>query len=125
MSDIVPQFGDHVRIRTTPLTAQLGLAGLIGTVYGQTTPSITRVEVIGNVIDDYALNIVIEHRNEELWFAAELIEFVDHAAGTEITLGSRHLVRDQNGEWIETRSKRPPLERRFISWLLGSFRGRR
>src|SRR5580704_14574862 len=96
MAGVVPQFGDHVRIRTTPLTAQLGLAGLIGTVYGETTPSVTGVEVIGDVTDDYAVNVMIEDRHEALWFGPQLIEFVDHAAGSEIRIGSKCLVRDES-----------------------------
>jgi hypothetical protein len=126
MSDIAPRFGDHVRIRRTPLTANLGLAGLLGTVSGETTPSVTGVEVIGDVVDDYAINVVIEERKEGFWFGAALIEFVDHAEGTQIEIGSRHFVRDPDGEWIETPGKHPPLKRGFISWLLGPiFRGRR
>jgi hypothetical protein len=125
MAGVVPQFGDHVRIRATPLTARLGLAGLIGTVYGETTPSITGVEVIGDVIDDYAVNVMIERRKEALWFGPQLVEFVDHAAGSEVRIGSKCFVREQNGEWIQTQSDRPPLGRSFISWLFGGiFRAR-
>ena len=38
-------FGDNVRVLTTQLTTALGLAGLTGAVYGETTPSDTGVEV--------------------------------------------------------------------------------
>jgi hypothetical protein len=42
------QFGDNVRIRSTPLTEELGLTGLCGVVYGFTNPSFTDVSVIGS-----------------------------------------------------------------------------
>jgi hypothetical protein len=34
-----PSFGDNVRVPSTPLTVQLGLAGLSGSVYGESVPS--------------------------------------------------------------------------------------
>ena len=36
-------FGDKVRVRTVPATEALGVAGRIGQIYGETTPSITGV----------------------------------------------------------------------------------
>jgi hypothetical protein len=87
---------------------------MTGQVYGETTPSVTGVEVIGAVQEDYAINVFLNERNEALWFAPDLvevigavqedyainvflnernealwfapdlIEFVDHAPGTEI-----------------------------------------
>jgi hypothetical protein len=94
-------FGDNVRVVSTPLTASLGLAGLTGAVYGQTTPSVTGVEVIGGAATDYAINVQLKGRAESLWFAPELLEFVDHAPGTEIVIGNKRLVRSASGEWIE------------------------
>jgi hypothetical protein len=108
MSNVAPEFGDHVCIRTTPLTTKLGLAGLAGTVYGQTTPSITGVEVVGEVVDDHAINVMLDQRREAIWFAEDLVEFVDHAAGTEIVIGNRRLVRDNDGEWIPADGKESP-----------------
>ena len=46
MKEIIPGFGDNVRIRSTPLTEELGFAGLSGSIYGETTPSVTSIEVI-------------------------------------------------------------------------------
>ena len=94
-------FGDNVRVATTPLTTALGLAGLNGAVYGETTPSVTGVEVVGEATDDYAINVQLDGRDESLWFAPELLEFVDHAPGTEIVIGNRRLIRSESGEWIE------------------------
>ncbi len=51
---------------------------------GETTPSVKGVEVIGEVRDDYAINVHLDGRDEDLWFADDLVEFVDHAAGTEM-----------------------------------------
>lgn len=46
-------FDDNVRVLKTGETQAAGVAGFIGQVYGETTPSITSVNVIGDVTDDY------------------------------------------------------------------------
>jgi hypothetical protein len=81
-----PSFGDSVRIRSSVETESRGVAGLVGQVCGQTTPSVTGVEIIGEIFSDYAINVYFEDRHESFWFAASLVEFVDHAPGTEVTL---------------------------------------
>jgi hypothetical protein len=96
-------FGDNVRVASTPLTTSLGLAGLTGVVYGETTPSVTGVEVVGRATADYAVNVQLDGRDESLWFASELVEFVDHAPGTEIVIGNKRAVRTASGEWMEDR----------------------
>ena len=101
MSKINPGFGDNVRIRATPLTEQLSLAGLVGNVHGETTPSVTGVKVIGEVTNDYALAVMIEGQDEALWFAPDLVEFVDHAPGTTMEIGGRRFIRDASGQWRE------------------------
>ncbi|HJT79237.1 MAG TPA: hypothetical protein VJ739_18720 [Gemmataceae bacterium] len=94
-------FGDNVRVVSTPLTVSLGLAGLTGQVYGETTPSVTGVEVIGGAAVDYAINVRLVGRDDSLWFAPELLEFVDHAPGTEVVIGTKRLVRTASGEWVK------------------------
>jgi hypothetical protein len=94
-------FGDNVQVVSTLLTIRLGLAGLTGTVYGETTPSITGVEVIGSGAADYALNVRLDGRDESLWFAPEVLEFVDHTPGTEVVIGNKRLVRTALGKWVE------------------------
>ena len=125
MSDPTLSFGDNVRIRATALTEKLGLAGQTGSIYGETTPSVTGVEVIGEVTNDYAVNVMIEAKGEQLWFAPELVEFIDHGAGAEVRIGNKHLVRDASGEWSEVPGSEPPLKPGFIHRLMRSFRGRR
>jgi hypothetical protein len=49
-----PTFGDNVRIRHSPETESKGLAGLVGNVYGQPAPSVSGLEVIGELTSDYA-----------------------------------------------------------------------
>ena len=71
-------------------------------MYGETTPSVTAVEVIGEVRNDYAINVAIEGIGSELWFAPELLELVDHAEGTEIVIGSYRAVRKADGTWDES-----------------------
>lgn len=97
-------FGDNVSVRSTPLTQKLGLAGLTGQVFGETTPSSTNVEVIGEKREDYAINVFFESRDEGFWFSPELLELVDHAEGTEITLDgvSKKWTRTASGDWAES-----------------------
>jgi len=101
-------FGDKVRILTTPETTALGLAGRVGQVYGETTPSATGVSVVGQPAQDYALNVHFEGQKDTFWFAAELLEFVDHSPGTEIQLGgtANKWVRSETGEWVIKREKK-------------------
>ena len=102
-------FGDNVRVRATPDTESRGLAGLVGQVYGFTTPSVTAVSVIGQLVDDYALNVHFDGRKETFWFIPELLELIDHGAGTEIRVGGvpKSWVRSETGEWIEKPDKKP------------------
>lgn len=102
------RFGDNVRIIETPLTIKPGFAGLIGNVYGETTPSDTNVEVIGELKEDFAFNVYFIDREESYWFAPDLLEFVDHAPGTEITFEGvdKKWVRTDIGEWEEKSIKR-------------------
>ena len=95
-------FGDHVRIRTTPETVRAGVAGLEGEVYGETKPSVSGVSVVGGPADDFALNVHFEERGESLWFAPELVEFLDHAAGTTIRIGDAEFVRQPSGDWARS-----------------------
>jgi hypothetical protein len=76
---------------------------LTGQVYGETTPSVTGVEVIGEASEDFAVNVFLETRDEAYWFATDLLEFVDHAPGTEMRLEgvAKRWVRSESGEWIE------------------------
>ena len=99
----------HVRVRTTPFTEERGLAGFSGQVYGETTPSITSVEVIGQPKTNYAISVFFGSQKKSYWFASDLLEFVDHAAGTEITLNGvpKKWVRSESGAWIEYSQKKP------------------
>lgn len=106
MDQKIISFGDNVRIRNTAATHVSGVAGLTGQVYGETTPSVTKVDVIGGISDDYAINVHFEERHESLWFAPDLLELVDHAAGTTITLKGidKKWTRTESGDWQESPS---------------------
>ena len=102
-------FGDNVRVRSVPETEAIGVAGLVGQVYGDTTPSVTGVSVIGHSSANRALNVHFEGRGDTLWFVPELLELIDHAPGTEIRLKgvSKKWVRQANGEWTELPAEAP------------------
>ena len=106
-------FGDNVRIIDTDETRQGGWAGLTGSCMGFTTPSITGVEVVGGPADQ-ALHVQFDSDSiANAWFHPDLVEYVDYAPGTEITIGDTRLVREPTGEWrhIEAGSSPQPHRR--------------
>jgi hypothetical protein len=94
-------YGDNVRIRRTPETERLGIAEAIGNVYGETTPSETGVEVIGELVSDHAHQVYFESLKKSYWFAPEMLEFVNHAPGTEVHVHGTAFksVRQRDGTW--------------------------
>lgn len=109
-------FGDNVRVRDTVETRKVGLAGEVGSVYGETTPSATGVEVIGETPDDWAINVHFEGRDDSLWFAPQLLVFIDHGPGTEIRIDGvdKKWVRDESGQWIEESTAKS--KKRWWKW---------
>jgi hypothetical protein len=79
-SDRPVSFCDKVRVRAMRETETCGVVGLVGTVYGETRPSVTGVTVVGELNADYAVNVQFDGRKETFWFAPELLEFVDGGA---------------------------------------------
>lgn len=114
----IPAFGDNVRIRDTPETEALGIAGAPGSVSGFTTPSVTNVEVIGTLQDDYALAVIVDTTGETYWLPPELVEFVNDAPGMELWVsGSRFKsVRTETGEWINVPLTATELEAKASRW---------
>ena len=91
---------DNFEVSTSELDERLGYAGLVGNVYGLTMPSYSRVSaIVGTADDDYAVNVFFEERDEDVWFAPNLVEFVDHAPGTELEVAGVKMVRDDEGAW--------------------------
>jgi hypothetical protein len=79
---------------------------------GETTPSVTSVQVIGEIKNDYAINVHFDDLKTSFWFAPELLEFVDHGAGAEITLDgvNKKWTRNASGGWDEenlSQTKKP------------------
>ena len=100
-------FGDRVRVRQTPEAEALGLAGLEGDIYGETTPSVINVAVIGLKNEDHALNVFFAEKKGEYWFSEDQLEFLHHSPGTVITLDGvdKKLVRSSSGAWEERPNK--------------------
>lgn len=94
-------YGDNVRIRRTDETERLGIADMIGNVYGETTPSESKVQVIGKPEVDYALNVYFDTLASSYWLAPQLLEFVNHAPGTEVHVHGSPFksVRQPDGTW--------------------------
>lgn len=102
MSDEI-SFGDTVQVLVSPETEALGVAGLQGSVFGQTTPSSTGIEVVGKHRRDYAINVFFETLDRSVWLAEELLRFVDHGQGATISLEGvdQQWVRASDGRWVE------------------------
>jgi hypothetical protein len=95
----ISQF-DNVRVAITDETTYRGYAGRAGVCYGFTTPSVTNVPVVGGVENDVAFIVHFEEEGlEEAWFAPDLLELVDHGAGTAISIGEKSFLRREDGEW--------------------------
>jgi hypothetical protein len=100
-------FGDNVRVLPSPETDSLKISGLTGVVYGETTPSITGVTVIGKTADDYAFNVNFGDALPSQWLAPQLLEFIDHAPGSVAKVGTKEFVRDESGDWKATTTNKP------------------
>jgi hypothetical protein len=107
-------YGDNVRILRTAETERLGIAEMIGNVYGEATPSEEKIQVIGELKTDYALNVYFEKLDSSYWFAPQMLEFVSHAPGTEVFVhGSAFKsVHQRDGTW-----KQVPLNPERRSWI--------
>jgi hypothetical protein len=119
---VEPRFGDLVRIVSTPETERAGLAGLVGRVRSETQPSVSGVEVIGAVADDFALQVDFDDPKGSRWLTLELVEFVDPKQKQSQRSGSttppQERVRPKTEEWQE---KDLPSSRwqRFVARLRG------
>lgn len=104
-----PSFGDNVRIRDVPVTRELGVAGFLGVVYGETRPSFSLVEVTGPLAEDFAINVYFKDRQASIWIATDLVEFLDHGEGAEIELegSDKKYVRRADGGWDERPNPNP------------------
>ena len=100
-------FANKVKIKESPETLNLGLAGRIGVIYGETTPSIMGIEVIGDQKIDYALNVYFEDTKEMYWFSKDLLETIDNSVRSEITLDGidKKWIKNSDGVWIESENK--------------------
>ena len=94
-------YGDNVRILRTAETEHLGIADMVGNVYGETTPSDSKVKVIGKLETDYAVNVYFDTLDVSYWIAPQMLEFVGHAPGTEIHVHGSPFksVRQPDGSW--------------------------
>jgi hypothetical protein len=109
MTDRKPiRLGDNVRIRLTPDTHALGLAGKIGQVYGHTTPFVTSIKFIGDSRQDLAFNVFFKDLNRAFWFAPELLEYVNDVSGTGVKIGDKKWMRSGSGEWKESPKSSAP-----------------
>jgi hypothetical protein len=96
-------FGNIVRIKSSPETDKLSLTDRTGIVLGETMPSTTGVEVIGNAENDIAINVYFEDTKESYWFSKYLIEEIESGEGIVMTLDGvdKKWTKNKNGAWNE------------------------
>ena len=132
-----PTFGDRVRIRPSDETAKAGCAGQLGEVLGESVPSGTSEDygqVVGGTAEDHVLFVKLDS-GAQSWFVASLVEFVDHRAGSIMSIeGGPTFRRRLDGTWQEEggqtkvgeflnpgggvpRRLRRDLLKTFLSWL--------
>lgn len=72
-------------------------------MFGWTTPSVTGASVIGSPTDDFATNVHVNGLDEAFWFSDDLVEMLDHGAGTVMSIDGSDTawVRLASGEWEE------------------------
>ena len=118
-------FGDNVRVRETPATKAAGIAGRAGNVHGVTKPSLSRVEILGELSGDQAIHVYFDDLNRGYWLDPGLVEFIDHAPGAAIRLQGvpKQWTRSADGEWRESGRFLAPRE--WWAWIRRMFRGRR
>jgi hypothetical protein len=73
-------------------------------VYGETTPSSTGVEIVGETRDDYAVCVHFAEPDRDLWLPEESLELVDHGEGTTMEVRGVTYVRRADGEWRKRES---------------------
>ena len=103
-------FGDNVRIISSPATDAAGISGMTGCVYGETVPSSSGAIPLGDLAEDYAVNVFVESLNEDFWLNPSLVDFIDHGEGAEITIDGSpvKIVRQSDGSWAEILPPRKP-----------------
>jgi hypothetical protein len=113
-------FADRVRIRDAPETVARRLAGRVGEIHGFTMPATSGVDVIGASAHEVALGVYFDELKEALWFAPELLDFVDHGEGTTIRVQGSDVewVKTERGDWLQQR-RQVPWRARFMHWLAG------
>ncbi|MBP1641461.1 MAG: hypothetical protein H6Q03_130 [Acidobacteria bacterium] len=113
-------FADRVRIRNAPETVARRLAGRVGEIHGFTMPASSGVDVIGASAHEVALGVYFDELKEALWFAPELLDFVDHGEGTTIRVQGSDVewVKTERGDWLQQR-RQVPWRARFVRWLAG------
>jgi hypothetical protein len=94
-------FGDRVRVLTSPETLAAGIAGREGETYGFTTPEYAEVNVIGGFLDGQALYLSLDPSDMNVWIRPDLVELVHRNPGVEVMLDGMRLVRQPDGSWLQ------------------------
>ena len=104
------EFGDNVRFIDNDITRAASIALKKGTCTGFTTPSMTKIDFIGDANSDYALSIEVEETEEVIWATQDLLEFLGHGKGQIIEIGNKRATRNADGSWKEEQIG-PPKEK--------------
>ncbi len=83
--------GDRVRIVPSEITDDLHISGKTG-------------EVIRVADSASGATVYIKELEQKFGLSSNLLELTDLPAGTDISMGDRKWVSNQNGEWVEVES---------------------
>jgi len=85
--------GDKVRIVPSPISDELGISGMTG-------------EVIWTSNSATGAIVYFKELEQEFGLSSNQLELTDLPPGTDISMGDRKWVSNQDGEWIEIESGR-------------------
>ncbi len=95
-------FGDNVRVKETADMLHEGIAGLEAVVHGFTTPSVTGMEPIGALQDDFALNVYVTSLQKDYWLDPSNIELISRPETMEIKVAGKTIrVTQKDGVYKE------------------------
>jgi len=122
-------FGDRVRVLTSPETLAAGIAGQEGETYAFTTPENLEVNVIGGFLNGHALCLSLDPSDVDVWIRPDLVELVHRNPGVEVVLDGMRLIRQSDGSWLQEpitdTTHAEPAEGDTLNRLIHAFKSRR
>ena len=98
---MIIEFGDYVKFVDNEKTRAAGVALKEGVCVGFTTPSVSNIEIIGDIEIDYAICVELKDNSEIIWATQNLLEFIGYGEGQVMEIGNIRVTRRSDGNWKE------------------------